>query len=72
MVCSSHHSWQTSVSQTFSLSVICSSDTERKVDILEKGLDMFLGPLTANIIIIISVLIKLLSGLRCGRYNACT
>lgn len=72
MVCSLHHSWQTSVSQTFSLSVICSSDTERKVDILEKGLDMFLGPLTANIIIIISVLIKLLSGLRCGRYNACT
>lgn len=44
MVCSLHHSWQTSVSQTFSFSLICSSDTERKVDILERDWICSLAP----------------------------
>lgn len=44
MVCSLHHSWQTSMSQTFSLSLICSSDTERKVDILGRDWICSLAP----------------------------
>lgn len=61
-----NHSKQTSVSQTFSLSLLCRSNTVGKVDI--SGLDMLRGPSTANIIvIIISVLTKLLSGLCRGQ-----
>lgn len=49
MVCSLHHPWQTSVPQTFSLSLICSSDTERKVDILVRDWICTLAPWLATL-----------------------